>query len=278
MPYYQRTMQFGFGGSLTPVVKKLLIANGAVFVLQFLLPGNILIKYFALFPNQVITQFALWQLVTYMFLHGNLWHIFFNMFTLFMFGREVEHYFGSKKFTQFYALAGISGGICHILFNWGASIPVVGASAAIYGVLVAFAVLFPHRVITLLLFFILPIQLKARTLVFIFVGLSLFMGLQSQLYGTLENVAHLAHLGGALAGYLYLKHRYLFGSAVKKVTEFQRQQQEKQRLKREAELKERKQEIDRILDHINDVGYENISDEEKDILKKASDYLSKNDK
>jgi len=278
MPHYQRTMQFGFGGSLTPVVKKLLIANGAIFVLQFMLPGDMLIRYFALFPNQIITQFALWQLVSYMFLHGNLWHIFFNMFTLFMFGREVERYFGSKKFIQFYALTGISGGICHILFNWGATIPVVGASAAIYGVLVAFAVLFPHRVITLLLFFILPIQLKARTLVLVFVGLSLFMGLQSQLYGTSESVAHLAHLGGALAGYLYLRHRHLFGSIVRKVANYQKQRQEKQRIKRETELRKRKKEIDRILDHINDVGYENITDEEKQVLKKASDYLSKNDK
>ena len=276
-----RPTQFriGFGSRLTPVVKYLLIANIVFFALQALLgPTQPLVRVFALFPKHITQRFALWELFTYMFLHGSFWHLFFNMFALFMFGCEVEMLLGSRRFLKFYFFAGIFAGICHLLFNWGADIPVIGASGAIYGVLVGFALFFPHRIITLLLFFIIPIQMRARTLVIAFVGLSLFMGIRGELFGTADHVAHLAHLGGALAGYLFLRYQSLLHKSVRTISNTQRRYKEKKEHQQNMFLEERRREIDTILDRINKVGYENISKEEKEALKKASDYLQKYDK
>lgn len=274
-----QTQQFriGFGSRLSPVVKYLLIANTAVFVIQMLLGNLPLIQWLALVPARVTGHLAVWELVTYMFLHGSFWHLFFNMFALFMFGCEVELLLGKQRFIQFYFFTGIIAGLCHLLFNWGSAIPVIGASGAVYGILVAFAVFFPNRVITLLLFFIIPIQMRARTLALVFVGLSLFLGLRGELFGTADNVAHLAHLGGAAAGYLFLRYRMVLNSLIRKISQVQRQHRAKKEVQRNMFLEERRREIDRILDHINKVGYENITQQEKETLKKASDYLQKYD-
>ncbi|MDZ7724353.1 MAG: rhomboid family intramembrane serine protease [candidate division KSB1 bacterium] len=275
----QQHFRIGFGSRLTPVVKYLLIANGAFFVLQTLLgPSQPLVRFLALFPAHITERFAIYELVSYMFLHGSFWHLFFNMFALLIFGCEVELLLGSKRFLQFYFFTGIFAGLCHLLFNWGEQVPVIGASGAIYGVLVAFAVFFPNRVITLLLFFILPIQMRARTLVLVFVGLSVFMGLRGEIFGTADNVAHLAHLGGAVAGYLFLRYRALMQRGLRSISNTQRIHREKKEQQQNMFLDERRREIDTILDRINKVGYDNITQKEKETLKKASDYLQKYDK
>lgn len=268
-----------FGGGLTPVVKNLIIANFVVYVFQWITIGMgdtpPFLKYFALIPYQVTNYFTLWQLLTYQFLHSysSIFHILFNMFILWMFGGDVERELGSKQFLRYYLFCGVGAGIFFILFNWNSPTYVIGASGAIYGVLVAFGVLFPNRIVTLLLFFVLPVSMKAKHLVAIIVGISLFSGIQGQIFGVHDGVAHLAHLGGALVGFLLLKSDDLTGLIVAKIAEEQFRRRAAQKVKRDQERRSKQQEIDRILDRINEVGYENISKEEKQFLKKASEYL-----
>jgi membrane associated rhomboid family serine protease len=229
----------------------------------------------ALSPVQVLHRFAFWQLITYAFLHGSFFHILFNLFALWMFGGDVEEALGRGRFLRLYFLSAIGAALCHLIFNASSLHPVIGASGAIYGVLVAFAVLFPDRVITLLLFFVVPIQMKAKYLAMIFVGLSLFSGIESGLFGMQDGVAHLAHLGGALTGFLFLRA----GPQMNDLIFYWRKKAAWRRRtihnSRQAARREKQEEIDRILDRINQVGYDQLSPDEKTRLKKASEYLAK---
>jgi membrane associated rhomboid family serine protease len=190
---------------MPPVTRSLLIANVAVFML--LASGMPLFESFALWPpasgDLTSPGFAPWQLVTYSFLHGSFSHILFNMFGLYMFGSEVERLFGSRFFLAYYAASVIAAGLTHLLitgFMGGPPIPVVGASGGVYGLLLAFGVYFPQRTVVLL---IPPIPLKARTFVLVFAVVELFFGVT----GTASGVAHFAHLGGMLGGWLMIVYR-----------------------------------------------------------------------
>jgi membrane associated rhomboid family serine protease len=273
---YERRINIGFGGTLAPIVKKLLIINVAVFLIQFIFRAASypLEPIFALIPYDVIHHFTVWQLVTYAFLHGSFFHIFFNMFALWMFGGDVERVLSSDQFMKFYFITAIGAGIVQMVSNWGDQVIILGASGAIYGVLVAFAVFYPNRVITLLLFFIIPIRIKAKYMVTFFVGLSLFFGIEGHFFGVSGGTAHFAHLGGALIGFLYLRWQHLLGITIREI----RWRQEKRRLdhsrKKERDREQVRQRVDQILDKINNVGMHNISEEERKFLKNASDYLS----
>jgi membrane associated rhomboid family serine protease len=149
------------------------------------------------------SNFEPWQVVTYSFLHGNVPHIFFNMFALYMFGSDVERLFGSRFFTAYYFASVLAAAICHLVVTtWmGAEpVPTVGASGGIYGVLLAYGLYFPHRQVMLL---IPPIPMRARTLVVVYAVLELVLGVT----GTAAGVAHFAHLGGMLGGYLMIRYR-----------------------------------------------------------------------
>ncbi|MDW7681988.1 MAG: rhomboid family intramembrane serine protease [bacterium] len=266
MQYYtNEPPQFRVGFNnfrLTPGVKKLLIINMVVYFLQFFFSGW-LIKWFALHPHDITHKFFIWQFVSYMFLHGGFWHIFFNMFMLWMFGTEVERSWGAREFLRFYLVCGIGAGLFHLLLQPAS---VVGASGAIYGVLIAFVMLYPDR---RLLFFPFPFLLKAKYWALIFVGISLMMGLLA-----VDQVAHFAHLGGMLIGFLYIKfgwRLYLGNFFNKKKSELKSQKDERQRQQTITLLKK----VDQILDKINEVGYENLTDRELRTLKDASDLLSK---
>ena len=190
---------------MPPVTRALIIANVAVFLLQA--NGFSLVESFALWPpasgDLASPGFAPWQLVTYSFLHGGFSHILFNMFGLYMFGSEVERLFGSRFFLTYYIASVIAAGITHLVVTslfGGPAIPVVGASGGIYGLLLAFGVYFPHRTVVLM---IPPIPMKARTFVVVFAVLELFFGVT----GTASGVAHFAHLGGMLGGWLMIVYR-----------------------------------------------------------------------
>lgn len=274
MAYMDRSYRIGFGGGLTTAIKYLLIANGVVFILQMLSTGDngeqILVQLFGMKPSLVISKFHIWQLFTYMYLHGDPMHIIFNMFFLWMFGCEVERALGTKEFFKFYTIAGIGAGLFHLLFNFNSPIPVVGASGAIYGVMAAFGVLFPNRVITLLLFLVLPVQMKAKYLVMIFAGIALLLGT----FGSNDGVAHFAHLGGMIVAFAYLKVDWrlaYFGNWL-------RQQQDSrkavQTLKKHQAMQNIRERVDEILDKINEVGYDHLDAEEKRILQEASEKFS----
>src|SRR5690606_39039094 len=202
----------GFGGFslFPPIIKNLLIINVAVFFLQIIgseitvAPNTplsqMLIQYFALIPIGTFADasFYPWQLISYQFMHGGFGHIFFNMFMLWMFGMEIENMWGSKKFLIFYLTAGVVAGLCHLFISplLGTSpAPTIGASGAVYGVLIAFALFFPDRYI--FLWFLIPF--KAKYLIG-FLIIFEFLAINS----AHDNIAHLAHLGGALAGFLFI--------------------------------------------------------------------------
>jgi membrane associated rhomboid family serine protease len=187
---------------LPPVTQWLLIANVAVYVLES--SGMLNAGAFALWPpGGLESHFEPWQIVTYSFLHANLAHIFFNMFALYMFGGEIERLFGSRFFALYYLAAVIAAAITHLIVTaWmgAAPVPMVGASGGIYGLLLAFGLYFPHRRVMLLFP---PIPLPARVFVFGFAALELLLGITQ----TAAGVAHFAHLGGMLGGFLMIQYR-----------------------------------------------------------------------
>ncbi len=269
MQYYQRAQfRFGFNGNfITPAVRYLIFANGFIFLLQLLI-GNQLISWFGLHPVYIYKKFYIWQFFTYMFLHGDFLHILLNMFILWMFGCEVERYWGDKEFLKYYFICGIGAGFFHLIFNMTSNIPVVGASGAIYGILIAFAMLFPERPIML---FPLFISLKAKYWAIIFAAIALMLGV----LGGQNGVAHFAHLGGMIIGFVYLKLGWKMSLLGRDVIRRKRKEWEVQReIRMKQQMLKFREEVDLILDKINEVGYENLTEKEKRTLKKASDLLS----
>ena len=267
--YYRRPqIRFGFGRGLTPVIKWLILINVAVFIIQNVDRSGYVTSQFGLSPRDVLQVPAFWQVFTYQFLHGGFFHIFFNMFALWMFGTEVEQTLGSKRFLWFYLLCGTGAGIITVMTCFSLPILVIGASGAVLGVLVAFAVMFPNREV--LVYFLFPI--KVKYLVMIFVALDLLAAWNT---GAGGGVAHFTHLGGALIGFLYMKSNWrlssLFGRffRIKHERTFRKKQKEVQSRDRMME------EVDEILDKISKYGYDKLSDKEKKILERASDTLSK---
>lgn len=178
-------------------VRTLLIATIASFMLQ-LGAGDGMITSLALWPLQ--GNFMPWQLVTYAFLHGNLTHLAFNMYGLWMFGSDVEYLLGRRQFIKLYFASVISAGLMQVLVTSfvGGDYPTVGASGGVFGLLLAYAMFFPNRIIMLL---IPPIPLPAWLFVLLYAGIELLMGVT----GTQAGVAHFAHLGGMIGGYTVIR-------------------------------------------------------------------------
>lgn len=183
--------------SLPPATRKLLLANISVFLLQFVL-GERLMELGALWPPG--EMFRPWQVVTYAFLHGSFAHLFFNMFALYMFGGELESYWGSRRFVAFWFVCVLTAAAAQMAVGLvsGLEYPTVGASGGIFGLLLAFAMLFPQRRVTLL---IPPIPMPAWLFVTLYGLLELYLGVT----GTQAGVAHFAHLGGMLGGWIAMR-------------------------------------------------------------------------
>jgi len=293
MSYYRPSLFGGFK-FFPPVIKTLLVSNVVVWLLlDFLLPQftisgvpifAIFSQYLALWP--LGTNFYPWQLFTYMFMHGGFWHLFFNMLALWMFGMELENTWGSRKFLAFYLTCGLGAGITNLFVAplLGPAAPTIGASGAVFGVLIAFGMLFPDRPIYI--YFLLPI--RAKYFVAIYIGLELFYGVT----GTEQGIAHFAHLGGAAVGFVYLladkdlipvRHWWsrLFGR-------FRRGTADGRDWQSQGEIRDAKfydittgkpmhddrdvnqEVIDAILDKISKGGYQSLTEEEKRILNSAS--------
>ena len=198
------TFSYSFGpGPVTPAIKALMAANVVAFLLALVAPAMTL--YLGLRPASVLQNLYVWQLVTYMFLHAGVFHILFNMLALWMFGVELERMWGSRYFTKFYLVAGGGAALTTLLLSltplpfadtlYGSL--TVGASGAVYGVLLAYALYFPHRPIYL--YFVFPIPARYFVLIIGAISLLASMG------GPGGGIAHTTHLGGLLAAYLYLR-------------------------------------------------------------------------
>lgn len=187
---------------LTPSVRFLLSATGVVFLVQLLvdplLGGRVTLLFSLSWAG--IKHFLFWQLATYIFMHGGLLHLILNMLGLFFFGPETERALGSKQFMMLYLACGVLGGLGWLLFTSSHTAAIcLGASGAVFGILGAFAALFPNRPVTILVFFVLPVTMKARSLA---IALAVFT-----LLATISqpgNIAYAAHLAGGLAGYFYI--------------------------------------------------------------------------
>jgi membrane associated rhomboid family serine protease len=199
------TLSYSFGpGPITPAVKWIIIANAAVFVVTFFFAEPVF-QYFGLIPKLVFEKGWIWQLGTYMFLHANPMHILLNMLGVWMFGVTLERRWGTTFFSKYYAITGLGAGLTAVLVSllpFEATRPAydsatIGASGALFGLLVAFAIYYPHQPILLMMLFPIP----ARIFVMIFGGLALLYTIQGG-----RGVSDTAHLGGLVTGYLYLKN------------------------------------------------------------------------
>jgi membrane associated rhomboid family serine protease len=285
-----------------PVLKNLLIINTVIYFLSTAMSngGDVrspIMQLFALWP--IGHGFEPWQLFTYQFLHGNFSHILFNMFSLWMFGMEVEQEMGSKKFLLFYLVSGVGGGLAQVLVSYFfpeliSPAVTIGASGAIFGVLIAFGLLYPNRYI--MIYFLIP--LKAKYLIMFMI----VMNVLAINDGT--NVAHIAHIAGGLTGFLFMlldkdihfDFKGLFRSRSRNRDPFQNQNQfftpppEPPRSYQQpdynsvqdanyTDITEKDEitqaDIDAILDKISRDGYKNLTEREKKILFEASKRMNK---
>jgi len=206
-------VRFDWRGFITPGVKLLVLLCTGVFVLQTVLEvffpltaAPWFIHLFGLIPRGVVPGLRVWQPLTYIFLHGGLMHLLVNMFMLWMFGRNLEEVWGKKRFLNYFFLCGVGAGLVTILVKfvplfWGhqpSDVPTIGASGAIFGILIANAILFPDRQIWVL-FFLVAIPMR------VFVAIMAAIEFFSTFGSSGDNVAHFCHLGGMLVGWLYLR-------------------------------------------------------------------------
>jgi membrane associated rhomboid family serine protease len=294
--YYKPSGLGGFS-FFPPVIKNLLIINTVVFVLTLLMrslnfdgiPGEYIIyRWFALNPISggkagIPYNFQVWQLITYQFMHANFTHILFNMIYLWMFGIEVENLWGSRKFLYFYLMCGVAAGLCQLFLSplLGDTSYTVGASGSIYGVLIAFALFFPNRFIYL--YFFIPV--KAKYLIGFMVILEFLM------VNSAEPIARFAHLGGALAGFIFIlldKNSHIDLKLMFRRNAFKQKPPlnpfggMSNPFKKKEDIQDAdfydiddkknitQADIDAILDKISQSGYQNLTDREKKILFEAS--------
>ncbi len=211
-PYTRHTRRYGgYGGGgaginifgpLTNMVKYLIIANVALFVLE-IFAGRAVFGLLSLVPSSVFPGMQVWRLCTYMFVHADFAHILFNMLMLWWFGSPLEQIWGERRFLIYYFLTGTGAGVvCVPFYIWAGApnVPVVGASGALFGILMAFALIYPNARVYLM--FLLPVKVKWLVLFFMVVE---FTATASYVGGEMSSVAHVAHLSGAVIGYFYLR-------------------------------------------------------------------------
>ena len=186
-------------GNIPTATRNLFLVNALMFIATCINQNYMVATFAMFFPTSPF--FHWWQPVTHMFMHGGFWHIFLNMWCLLMFGSALERSIGSRKFVLFYFVAGLGAVAVHTLVQYLQgpilNVPTLGASGAIYGIQIGYAMLYPNDIWTLVFP---PVSLKAKWFVLIFIAIELFTGIT----GTADGVAHFAHLGGALFGFLLM--------------------------------------------------------------------------
>tara|TARA_Y100001936_G_scaffold229765_1_gene252228 strand:- start:248 stop:1093 length:846 start_codon:yes stop_codon:yes gene_type:complete len=257
----------------TDAIKILVSINFSIYVLQSISgKEDVFFRLFGLVPSTFISDLMLWQPFTYMFLHAPFYssvgisHILLNMLGLWVFGRELEQAWGKTHFLKYYFITGVGSGLITYLFQMGSDNPVIGASGAVYGVLLAYGVSYPNRM--LYIWGIIPV--KSMWLVIIMGSIAFFGVL-----GNADGISHVTHISGMVIGYFLLKKRWRWKDVLfairKKTIEFQVQRHEEKDIKVNMLQKD----IDMILEKIQKLGFNELSDEEKSKLYEASKKLSK---
>jgi membrane associated rhomboid family serine protease len=268
------TKSIRFGGPLTPMVVRIMIANAAVFLFVTVLSlfsstiGRAVVHTFALSHEGLAHQFKVWQLFTYMFLHVDFFHVFMNLFGLWMFSGDLEERWGGGNFLKYYIISGIGAGICIALMNviiydaYGVSPLTMGASGALYAVLLAYGLTWPNREV--LLWFVLPVKMKYLV---IFFGLVEFFGSINMASGAGGNVSHIGHLGGIITGFIYLK--FIMDGGGEQggrpgiITQIMRKRKLEQTRKRIERRNEAKRIIDELLEKIARQGMSSLTAAER---------------
>jgi len=253
---------FGFGRPWTPAVRALILACGGVYLAQLLLGRALpLVEWFALYTSRPL---EIWRWGTYALLHGGAFHLLFNALAIWMFGSEVEERLGTPRFAAFCAVAGVGAAISVILVDrlLGRASLVLGASGVVFGLLMAYGLLFAERVITLLLFFVLPVSMKAKHFVLAFGAIELLFGMAGG-----DRVAHFAHLGGMLFGWLFL--RAPVATPVRGGGGPGPLAQLRDRLEAFTRARDDRR-MDALLQKVNDRGIGSLTDREKQFLQRMS--------
>lgn len=257
----------------TEAIKILISINFVIYVLQSLAgKEDIFFRLFGLVPNVFISELMLWQPFTYMFFHAPYYssvgisHILLNMLGLWVFGRELEQAWGKNKFLKYYFLTGIGSGLITYLFQINSDNPVIGASGAVYGILLAYGISFPNRM--LYIWGLIPVR---SIWLVVIMGSIAFFGL----LGRADGISHVTHISGMFIGYILLKKKWQLADIIfamrKKTVEFQVQRKEDRAIKK----KYINRDIDIILEKIKEVGFSGLSNEEQSKLYEASKNLSK---
>ena len=263
--------QFSYKPALfTDAIKILVSVNFGIFLLQTVArTEGLFFPLFGLVPKMVWSEFMIWQPFTYLFFHGGIWHVLINMFVLWMFGSELERIWGKGHFLKFYFVTGVGAGLVTMIFGLNSMTPIVGASGAVYGVLLAYGLTYPNR--TVYLYGIIPI----KSLWFV-IGIGVIAFMSS--FDNVSQISHLTHLSGMVIGYLMLKRPVRFNelwfTIRKRTLEYKIKHEEKKVSQHQAIERE----IDRILDKINREGFDSLTEEEHDRLYKGSQSLSRTKK
>jgi membrane associated rhomboid family serine protease len=260
--------RWGIFSRTTPVVKYLVLINSGIFMAELIFRVAWL-PLLGLSPALFWSGY-LWQPVSYMFLHGGIFHLFFNMLVLWMFGTTLESTWGSHRFLKFYFICGVGAGLLNAVVTPASPVPIIGSSGAIYGLLLAFGILFPEQLIYI--WGIFPV--KAKYFV-IGIGLIEFLTAAS---ATRSGVAHFAHLGGMLFGLIYMKWGDWGRAAVWWRTERRRTRHLKVVWDREREKQNLQKEIDSILDKAGESGIDSLTADELARFKKLSDRMAELEK
>ena len=254
---YAPQMRMGLPRS-TSVVKLLLIINIAVYLVQVLGGDRVLTALFSLYPASLSLALQVWRLVTYQFLHGGTFHIFFNMLGLFFLGPTLERHWGSKRFLKFYLGCGVAGGLFYLLLvavGFLPALPMVGASGAILGMLAACAILFPHFIVFILLF---PVPIRVAAIALTGIYIVAILTRQANAGGDA------AHLAGMAAGAIYVFAEPWFAGLESRL-------RTKRRQKKTTSQRDLQAEVDRILQKVHDTGINSLTSSEKKLLKQATE-------
>jgi len=263
-----RSNQLPSNSSQNYGVKLILTLNITLFfIIELSGHKNIFIVLFGLVPNMVLFQLKIWQLFTYMFIHGGIFHIFFNMLVLWIFGKDLENKWGTNDFLFFYLLCGVFSGFMTAIIGYNSLIPIVGASGAMYGILVAYGYSYPNKIVYLYGLF--PIKVKYMVLA---LGIIAFI---ASLNNNYTNISHITHLFGMIIGLVLIYYNIKLSRIKMIYFKYKMQKVIGRNLEKNKHALIMKKRVNQILDKINNEGWENLDDESQKYLYNASKQLYK---